>query len=1195
MPSNSYTTIYYWDAISGSIPDEFIDEIEQLKADELKSVRFETLNAGSGANAQPIHSIRTNDAGQLLFTLYEHNGKRYLHYLDYLPNHGYDRSKFLNPKILRAYLGNHAEEIIAQIEAGEVQWFDAAEAEIQDIQAAAKNVQADSAVKALHFYKNQLIQYNTTQDNIAQSSFPALVSGTAGSGKSALIQKVLQTQVDQSTAIENIYCLTQSKKLTEYMKAQWDQSPEISDENKGRVQFKTYEAFVIEQFDLNPEQQVRFEYFNTWLKLIKDKPGLPVKTIYDEFKFIAAYIREPEKYIQENKRQSLIDDESTKAKLVELFAKYTEFLNKNNKYDLNFVSLDLQDKVAFIAIDEAQDLSPVQQRNVVNFARDRQVLIATDSNQSLEESISTRPFLLNELGDHVHHKLTINYRNPICIIKIANQILKLKNYISGGVTDLDEYIAMESLESAMQGTAVMVQNREELFAKHSILNKTANPNTAVIVNSQADKAVATQKYQTPLVFTIDEIKGLEFDNIIIDNLIPGEDPFVRQINQKMPENLQEFEAKATRPKDKHDKQLLTYNPFFHKLFTAFTRVQKNVYFVNTQSHQNQKIVNGIHAALPQATVSEPVEEQSFGLRDWANSAIKLFQQEETQQQAFDIMRNKLGLDIQQSANENIALLKQYQVGSIESPQSMKKRPTNQAAEPAAIKKETPTAHPKSLPKSKPTQSAKVIKPNQVKPQYSQAASDYLARIIQADTPEKRAPLIGAVCKQPDAPKWLFEVPVLGYDSIFDWALMFPDKFFLDNLEADTVYSLKKYVTEYVYNLDIVKKPKKSEKYYYELLLNVSYTDYLGKAVENKKNFDAVCRHLEAHPELITVSLAKLIVSNGHFIQKPSTYKNISKFILSFINSGESFFVFQKADKILTLPLETFISGHEGSAGFLLSNFKVIKEKLNLIEPEMYFNDRPDSLFKIYSYFIFNSSFFMPLGPDNKDRSGLSNQSSQRLTLYKQILFQPHLFSALTKELVFDKHRIFDISPVVESTPNFFYLLAMGGELTHPVLEKMTNEHSWFLDYLSAEDLFEQREHPSSYDIPIVKKDANLLPPALFCLCSSESGIEFLRTIIMLRPELFNQPPEKFILKIHGAGNLAFLDGIKSRSPAAHELKEFFKTKMQRTDAIAQEPSFAQVSSNPNTIFSAAASKKTPEAGEKYWREILIGDKANHLN
>ena len=103
---------------------------------------------------------------------------------------------------------------------------------------------------------------------------------------------------------------------------------------------------------------------------------------------------------------------------------------------------------------------------------------------------------------------------------------------------------------------------------------------AVIVLRDEHKAEARQRFRTPLVFSIHEAKGLEYETVIVHRLISAERRMFAELCEGVAAgDLARDELEYRRAKDKSDRSLELYKFFVNALYVALTRAVRQVVLV----------------------------------------------------------------------------------------------------------------------------------------------------------------------------------------------------------------------------------------------------------------------------------------------------------------------------------------------------------------------------------------------------------------------------------------------------------------------------------------------------------------------------------------------------------------------------------------------------------------------------------------
>jgi hypothetical protein len=235
-------------------------------------------------------------------------------------------------------------------------------------------------------------------------------------------------------------------------------------------------------------------------------------------------------------------------------------------------------------------------------------------------------------------------------VQLSNTLLKIKNLRFGSIDKESNYLI--NTISSQKGEVLLMQDNDKI--KSELNRKTQNStHYAVIVADNHLKEEARRYFKTPLIFSVQEAKGLEYENVILLNFIsdnPAE--FKEIINGVNAADLQDDSLQYSRPADKNDKDAEIYKFYINSFYVAITRSVKNIYLF-------EKEVN--HAALEllslkQITKPLQVAEQKSDKHEWLEEAKRLEEQGKYEQ-AEQIRAKYLGYEyISPEKLEEIKLL-----------------------------------------------------------------------------------------------------------------------------------------------------------------------------------------------------------------------------------------------------------------------------------------------------------------------------------------------------------------------------------------------------------------------------------------------------------------------------------------------------------------------------------------------------------
>lgn len=238
------------------------------------------------------------------------------------------------------------------------------------------------------------------------------------------------------------------------------------------------------------------------------------------------YFLELEQYKNMPNSYSIFSEEE-KNELYRFALNYQKWLEQNNNYDENDLAVKMINKAEnnfeqydFIVVDEVQDLSELQLYMISKLVKNKDNIIwAGDFNQTVTPTFFNFSRLSNiYYSDYktkmVEYTLTKNFRT-------SNEINKLINYVSDYrkklISAKEEY-KEKSLRKG-QKPIIISPNSENLI---SILKNISDKMyCAMIVCDESDKQKLINIYPEckSRIFTVYEIKGLEYKNIYCYNIL----------------------------------------------------------------------------------------------------------------------------------------------------------------------------------------------------------------------------------------------------------------------------------------------------------------------------------------------------------------------------------------------------------------------------------------------------------------------------------------------------------------------------------------------------------------------------------------------------------------------------------------------------------------------------------------------------
>lgn len=594
--------------------------VEHLRAGNFRAADVKKLKPTS------YYRAKLNDADRLLFQIGDYRGKRYLLLLEIIPNHAYDRSRFLNG----ARVDEEKLESLPRPE-------DATERETRRL----AFVHPDRP----HFHVlDKILSFDDAQHEVFHSAPPLILIGSAGSGKTVLsLEKLKPLAGDILYVTLSAYLAENARNL--YYSANYDNANQ-------EVCFLSYKEYL-ETLRVPEGRPMTFRDFEAWFA--RHRQASVIKNahkLFEEFNGVltGASIHAPrlsrETYVGLGVKRSIFSAEE-RPSVYDLFEKYLRRLGEAGFYDLNLEAhraLALcRPRYDYVVVDEVQDLTNIQLYSILRSLRkEDHFILCGDSNQIVHPNFfswtNVKTLFHQERPDgrsEIVRVLTTNYRNSSSVTDLANRLLLIKNARFGSIDRESNYLVKSV---APEGGVV------ELLSDDSKVKRELNDKTrrsarfAVVCLRSEDKTEARQFFQTPLIFSIQEAKGLEYESVILYGFVTGNpkdyDAIVEGVT---PEDLTRDLVYA-RARNKEDKSVEIYKFFINALYVGITRAVRNLYVVEHRSRHRLFELLGLAVSDQKLDLAD----QQSSVEDWKQEAHKLDLQGK-KEQAEEIRRSILGI------------------------------------------------------------------------------------------------------------------------------------------------------------------------------------------------------------------------------------------------------------------------------------------------------------------------------------------------------------------------------------------------------------------------------------------------------------------------------------------------------------------------------------------------------------------------
>ena len=574
---------------------------DAIERDDFRAADVKKL---SNLTQGKFYRAKLDYADRLLFSIVRFNGEAYALLLEVIEQHGYDKSRFLRG---------------AGIDDAKIPAADPAEA-IRD----AEPVGFLNPNRPQVHWLDKVISFDDAQHAVYQQPPPLIIVGSAGSGKTALtLEKVKQAQGDILYVTLSAYLAQSARDL--YYAYGFEREGQATD-------FLSFREFL-ESIRVPHGREAGWRDFSAWFARMRQQfKGIDAHQAFEEIRGVIAAdaggVLTREHYAQLGPRQSIFAP-AERAAVYDLFDKYRAWLQEAGLFDLNLVSHDWQRQVQprydFVVIDEVQDLTPVQLGLVLRTLRKPgQFLLCGDSNQIVHPNFFSWSKVKSlfwhdpELAERQQlHVLQANFRNGKQVTRIANTLLKIKHRRFGSI-DRESNFLVEAVNQDAGAVNLLADSegvRRDLNAQTR-----RSTRSAVLVLRDEDKAEARKHFDTPLIFSVHEAKGLEYDSIVLYRFVSDNRAQFAAIAEGVDAaDLVDEELQYSRARDKSDKSLEIYKFYVNALYVALTRAIRSAYLVEADSgHPLLRLLDVAQLNAPTNAAA-----QASSLEDWQKEARKL--------------------------------------------------------------------------------------------------------------------------------------------------------------------------------------------------------------------------------------------------------------------------------------------------------------------------------------------------------------------------------------------------------------------------------------------------------------------------------------------------------------------------------------------------------------------------------------------
>lgn len=570
-----------------------------------------------------LYRAKLDDSNRLLFKIVTFGGARYALILEAVRNHAYDKSKFLRG---------------TRIDESKIPLFEASHIEREPLLSL---IYVNPSGTRFHLL-DKVISFDPMQQEIYHHPAPLIIIGPAGSGKTVLTLEKMKRVHGQVLYVTLSPYLADNSRNIYYAHHYENDDQEIS--------FLSFREFL-ETMRVPEGREITYSIFAKWvIRFPRQQRVSDAHRLYEEFRGVITGSMidkpwlSPEDYLNLGVRQSIYLNNEREL-VYTLFEKYLAFLKENRYYDPNILAHNYlkhaRQTYDFIVVDEVQDITNIQLQLILrSLKKTDHFILCGDSNQIVHPNFfswsNVKSMLYNAESleiQKVTRILVSNFRNSTAVTDLANRILRIKQKRFGSIDRESNYL-MKS-ESENPGEIVFMRDTDR--AKQELNQKTRRSTKfAVLVMREEEKADARRFFDSPLLFSIKEAKGLEYENVILLNFISNErTSFLEILNGVSREDLS-GDLEYMRARDKTDKSLEVYKFFVNSLYVAVTRAVQRIYMIERDTGHPLIGMLGIENARDKVAV----EVKQSTLEEWQAEAHRL-ELQGRQEQADEIRREIL--------------------------------------------------------------------------------------------------------------------------------------------------------------------------------------------------------------------------------------------------------------------------------------------------------------------------------------------------------------------------------------------------------------------------------------------------------------------------------------------------------------------------------------------------------------------------
>ncbi len=377
---------------------------------------------------------------------------------------------------------------------------------------------------------------------LAKLSGNLLLNGSAGTGKTTVaLYRMLQKKQYGNLgkrlyiAYNDLLVKNAEEQFSQIVSANSQLEPESKKSTNQIVfEFKNLQKLCLEilnnhQKTYHPQDEVNYQVFSEMYKAHPGRKQYSTTLVWEEIRgiikgkqlAITENILSEKEYEKISKNSIILIPNKHRREIYKIAEWYQKKLHKEKLYDeidlvrqvLKLIKNNSREKYDLIVCDEVQDLTEIQLELLFNLVTPSgNLFFAGDSHQM----ISPSDFRWEKLKDKFYptrkvdqQTLKFNFRSVGSLVNLANQLLNLRSRY------LAEPTGNYSITNSIYGQLARLISGDYQTLVRTLKETSLYPGDAILVRKESDKEKIRAELNSSFVFTIEEIKGLEFDTVFL--------------------------------------------------------------------------------------------------------------------------------------------------------------------------------------------------------------------------------------------------------------------------------------------------------------------------------------------------------------------------------------------------------------------------------------------------------------------------------------------------------------------------------------------------------------------------------------------------------------------------------------------------------------------------------------------------------